>query len=101
VASYTVPNNARASPTLSQPMPSTAQDPLQLPNSDIAGPSANSGPISLGLSQLNHGMGLKGKGKAPATDLDQHNDDTSSNDRSRDQSGSIQDHVPDLTRNER
>lgn len=43
-------------------------------------------PIDLGRNTLE-----KGKGKAPATDLDQHDDDPSSNDRSREQSGKTQD----------
>jgi hypothetical protein len=42
----------------------------------------------------------KGKGKAPAIDLDQHNDDSSSNDRSRDQSGKTQGHIESATSNE-
>ena len=55
-------------------------------------------PIDLGAGMLGKD---KGKGKAPAIDLSQHNRDTSSNDRSREESGKTQDRVPSATSNER
>jgi hypothetical protein len=52
--------------------------------------------INLGPSMFG-----KDKGKAPATDLHQHNRDTSSNDRFRGESGKTQDQVPSAMSNER
>lgn len=51
-------------------------------------------PINLGLNILD-----RGKGKAPATHLDQHNDMSSPINRSREQSGKTQDPIPGVTSN--
>jgi hypothetical protein len=76
VASYTVPKNTLPQPTSTPGTPPTENH-----------QSITPAPTSLGLSMLNKVKGLndKGKGKAPAPNVHQQNDDSSSTERSDDQ----------------
>jgi hypothetical protein len=85
IATYIVPGNARPHSTALPGLPSSVQQhQQQVHNATVVDTPTHRAPISLGLNQLNGGMGLNGKGNERATDFDRRNDASSSNTRSRD-----------------